>query len=118
MGLTNIITDQPQEFQRVGILAELPPSFKVYRVDDEMTMHMVGIAVGSDQDFRTGPRTGSKFQRNLMGLLWSDDFRRREGLHILIEVDAVHLAVGCLRRFKFQNGIQSVAVDAADEIPL
>ena len=118
MGLTDIVTDQPQELKSVRALAKLPPGFEVHGVDDEMTMDMVGIAVGGDQDFRTGPGPGGKFQSDLVGLFGRDDFRGREGLHILIEVDAVHLAVGCLGSLELQNGIQSAAVDAADEIPL
>ena len=42
----------------------------------------------------------------------------REGLHILIEVDAVHLSVSSLGCFELQNGIQSIAVDAADQSAL
>ena len=118
MGLTDIVTDQTQKFQRVWILPKLPPGLKVYRVDDEVTMDMVGIAVGGDQDFRPRPCSGGKFQSDFMGLLGHDVFLGREGLHVLIEGDAVHLTVGCFRRFKFQNGIASVAVNAADEIPL
>ncbi len=89
MSLADIVTDQPQKLQRVGILAELSPSLEVHRVDDKMTMHMFGIAVGGDQDFRTGPGSSGKFFCYLMGLLGRDDFLGREGLHILIEVDAV-----------------------------
>ncbi len=118
MCLTDIVTDQAEKLQRVGILPELPPGFKVHRVDDEMAMHMVSIAVGGDQDFRTGPSTGSKFQSYFMCLLGCDLFPGKEGLNILIEGDAVHLAVGCLGSLELQNGISSVAVDTADEIPL
>ena len=115
---TDIIADHPKEFQGVGVLPELQSSLEVYGVDDEVTMDMVGIAVGSDEDFRTGPGTGSEFHGDLMRLLGSDILRGFEGLHILVKVDAVHFAVSCLGRFELQNGIQSVAVDAADEIPL
>jgi len=118
MSLTQFIADGAELFQGIGILAKLPPGLEVHRVDDEVGMHMVGITVGSDQDFRAGPRTGSKFQSNFMGLLRRDVFPGREGLHVLIEGDAVHLTVGGLGCFELQNGIQSVAVDAADEIPL
>ena len=57
----DIVTDQPQELQGVGILPQFHPSFEVHRVDDEVTMDMVGIAVGGNENFRTGPGTGSKF---------------------------------------------------------
>ncbi len=83
-----------------------------------MTMHMVGIAVGGDQNFRTGPGPGSELLGNLMGLLGRDIFSGREGLHVLIKVNAVHLAVSCLGGLELQNGVAPVAVNAADEIPL
>ncbi len=118
MSLAQLIADGTELLQGIGILAKLPPGFKVHRVDDEMAMHMVSIAVGGDQDFRTGPSTGSKFRSDLMGLLGRDVFLGGEGLHILIEGDAVHLTVGGLGSFELQNGIQPVAVDTADEIPL
>lgn len=111
---TDIVADHPKEFQGVGVLPELQSSLEVYGVDDEVTMDMVGIAVGSDEDFRTGPGTGSEFHGNLMRLLGSDILRGFEGLHILVEVDSIHFSVSCLGRFELQNGIQSVAVDAAD----
>ena len=76
---------------------------------------MVGIAVGSDEDFRTGPRTGGELQSKFMCLPVGDIFRGREGLDILVEVDAAHFSMGGLGCFKLQNGIHPIAVDAADE---
>ena len=115
MSLADVITDQPQILQRVGILPKLPSGFKVDGVDDEMGMDMVSVAVGGDEDFRTGPGTGCKFFCHFMCLLRSNVLRGFEGLDILVEVDAVHLAMGCLGGFELQNGIHSVAVDTADE---
>ena len=112
---TDIIADHPKEFQGVGVLPELQSSLEVYGVDDEVTMDMVGIAVGSDEDFRTGPCTGSEFHGDLMCLLGSDILRGFEGLHILVEVDSIHFSVSCLGCFELQNGIHPIAVDAADE---
>ena len=111
----DIIADQPQELERIGILPQLHPSLEVYRVDDEVTMDMVGIAVGGDENFRTGPGTGSEFQSDFMGLLGSDILRGFEGLHILIEIDAIHFSVSCLGCFELQNGIHPIAVDTADQ---
>ena len=113
--LADFIADQPQRLQRVGILPELPPCFKAHRVDDEVTMDMVGVAVGGDEDFRTGPGSDCKLLCNLVSLPGRDVLRGFEGLHILIEVNAVHLAVSCLGGFELQNGIHSVAVDTTDE---
>ena len=112
---TDIVADHPKEFQGVGVLPELQSSLEVYGVDDEVTMDMVGIAVGSDEDFRTGPGTGSEFHGDLMRLLGSDILRGFEGLHILVEVDSIHFSVSCLGRFKLQNGIHPIAVNTTDK---
>ena len=75
MGLADLVADLPQDFQRVGILPELLPRLEAHRVDDEVGMHMPGVAVGGDQDLRAGPGPDGKLQRDLMGLLWRDGFR-------------------------------------------
>ena len=112
---TDIIADQPKKLQSVGVLPELQTSLEVYRVDDEVTVDMVGIAVGGDENFRTGPCAGGKLQGNFMCLPVGDIFRGREGLDILVEVDAAHFAMCSLGRFELQNGIHAIAVDAADK---
>ena len=115
MSHADIIADQPQVLQRVGILSELQSCFKVHGVDDEVTMDMVGIAVGGDENFSTGPCTDCKLLCNLMGLSGRNVLRGLEGLHILVEVDAIHLAMCRLGGFELQNGIHPIAVDAADK---
>lgn len=115
MCLADFIADQPQRLQRVGILPKLPSGFKAHGVDDQVTMDMVGVAMGGDEDFRTGPGSDCKLLCNLVSLSGRDVLRGFEGLHILIEVNAVHLSVSCLGGFELQNGIPSVTVDAADE---
>ena len=111
----DIITDQPQELERIGILPQLHPCFEVHRIDDEVTVDVVSIAVGGDENFRTGPCTGSEFQSDFMCLLGSDILCGFEGLHILIEIDAIHFSMSCLGCFELQNGIHPIAVDAANE---
>ena len=80
-----------------------------------MTVYMASIAVGGDEDFRSGPGTGSKLQGKFMCLFVRDILRGFEGLYILIEVDSIHFSVSCLGRFELQNGIHSIAVDTADK---
>ena len=111
----DIVTDHPQELQGVGVLMKLQSCLEVYGVDDEVTVYMVGIAVGGDENFRTGPGTGGELQSDFMCLPVGDIFRGREGLDILVEVDAAHFAMGSLGRFEFQNGIHPIAVDTADQ---
>ena len=114
MRYADIIADHPKEFQGVGVLMQLQTSLEVHGVDDEVTVDMVGIAVGRDENFRSGPCTGCEFQSNLMCLPVGDILRGREGLDILVEVDAVHLSMSCLGCFELQNGIHPIAVDTAD----
>ena len=113
----DIITDHPQELQHVGVLVQLQTGFEVHGVDDEVTVDMVGITVGGDEHFRTGPGTGCEFQSNFMCLPVGDIFRGREGLDILVEVDAAHFAMCSLGRFELQNGIHPIAVDTTDKPP-
>ena len=115
MSHADIVTDHPQELQGIGVLPELQTSLEVHGVDDEVTMDMVGIAVGGDENFRTGPGTSSEFHGDLMCLLGSDVLCGLEGLHILIEVNSIHFAMSCLGCFELQNGIHPIAVDAANE---
>lgn len=82
-----------------------------------MRMDMLGIAVGGDLDFVTGPCFHSELSGNLMRLSVRDVFSGREGLDILVEVDAVQFSVGILGSQKLRDRIQSVTADAAD-IPL
>ena len=56
----DIVTDHPQELQGIGVLVQLQPSLEVHGVDDEVTVYMIGIAVGGDENFRTGPCTGGE----------------------------------------------------------
>ena len=111
----DIVADQPQELECIGILPQLHPRLEVYRVDDEVTMDVAGIAVGGDENFRTGPGTHREFQSNIMRLLGRDILCGFEGLHILVEVDAIHFSVNCLGCFELQNGIHPIAVDATNK---
>ena len=115
VSLADFIADQPQRLQCVGILPELPSGFKAHGVDDEVTMDMIGVTVGGDEDFRTGPGSDCKLLCNLVSLPGRDVLRGFEGLHILVEVDTVHLTVSRLGGFELQNGIPPITVDAADE---
>ena len=75
VGHADIITDQPQELQGIRVLPKLQSSLEVHGVDNEVTVYMVGIAVGGDENFRTGPGTGSEFQSDFMCLPVGDILR-------------------------------------------
>jgi len=50
-----------------------------------------------------------------MRLLRGDVFPVSKGLHVLIEVRAIHFSMSSFRGFELQNRIRTTAVDAADE---
>lgn len=118
MSHTDIITDTPQILQSVGILPQLVTIHEADRVDYKMGVDVFGIAVGGDLDFVTGPGTHRELFCHLVCLPGCDILCWREGLNILVEFDAVQLAVGGLGGFELQNGIQSITVNAADQSAL
>lgn len=118
MGKTKLVTDGTELFECTGVLPQFVTIYEADRVDNKMGVDMLGITVGGDLDFVTRPCFHSELSGNLVSLSVGNVFSGREGLDILVEVDAVQLAVGCLGGFKLQNGIQSVTVDAADQSAL
>ena len=118
VGHAHLVAHHTQLLQRIGRLAQLQPSLEADRVEYEMRMDVVGIAVGGHQDFRPRPRAGGKLQCDFMRLTRRDVFLWREGLHILIKICAVHFLKCRLSRLELHNGIHTAAVDAADKMAL
>lgn len=115
VGLADLVAEGPQLFQRVGILPQFSAGLKADRVDDEMGMDVRCIAVCGHQDLVSGPCAGRKLLRESMRLPGRDILLRREGLDILVKVDAIQLPIGCFGRREFCDGVQAVTVDAADQ---
>lgn len=82
-----------------------------------MGVDVFGVAVGGHLFLVSGPGFHSEFPGDIMSLFIGDVLPGREGLDILIEVNAVQFAVGILGGKELRDGIQSVTADAAD-IPL
>ena len=82
-----------------------------------MGVDVFGIAVRGHLHLMSRPGFHGELSGNVVSLLIGDVLPGREGLDILIEVDAVQFAVGILGGKELRNGIQSVTADAAD-IPL
>lgn len=118
VGHAHLVAHHAKLLQRVGRLAQLQPSLEADRVEYEMRMDVVGIAVGGHQDFRPRPRAGGKLQCDFVSLARRDIFFWREGLHILIKICSVHFLKCRLGGLELHNGIHAAAVDAADKIPL
>lgn len=78
MGLTDIIADLPKILQRVGVLPQFVTIYEADRVDNKMGVDMLGIAVGGDLDFVTGPCFHGELSGNLMRLSVRDVFSGRE----------------------------------------
>ena len=111
------IADSTELLQSVGILPQLSAIHKADGVDNKMGVDVFGIAVGGHLHLMSGPGFHGELSGNVVRLLVGDVLPGREGLDILIEVDAVQLAIGMLGGKELRDGIQSVAADAAD-IPL
>lgn len=118
MFLTDLVTDTAKLAQGVGLLAKLIPVHEADGVDHEVGMDMLGITVRADLHFISRPCFLCKRSCNLMRLLGRDILPRMEGLHILVEVDAVQFVVGSFRCQKFCDGITAIAVDTADQFLL
>ena len=110
----DIITDHPQELQGIGVLPQLVTIHKADGVDNEVGVDVVGVAVGGHLHLMSGPGTGGELSGDGMGLLMGDILLGREGLDVLIEVDAIQLAVGIFGSQELCDGIHSVTADSAD----
>jgi hypothetical protein len=112
-----LIADGTELFQGAGILPQLSAIYKTDRVDYEVGVDVFGIAVGGHLHLMSGPCFHGELSGDVVGLFIRDVLPGREGLDILIEVDAVQFAVGILGGKELRDGIQSVTADATD-IPL
>ena len=111
------ITDGTELLQCIGVLPQLPAVYETDRVDYEVGVDVFGIAVGGHLHLMSGPGFHGELSGNVVRLLIGDILPGREGLDILIEVDAVQLTVGMLGGKELRDGIHSVTANAAD-IPL
>lgn len=109
----NLVTDLTELPQGGGRLVQFHPSFKTDGVDHKVGMHVLGIAVGGHLHLMPRPSLGSEFQSDFVSLLIGDLFLGRKGLDILVEIDAIHLVVGCLGGEKFREGIGAIAVQSS-----
>lgn len=106
----DLVADLTELAEGVGILAELLPRLEADGIDDEVGVDMPGIAVGSHLHLMPRPGLRRKLQTDGMSIGIGDILPRREGLDILVKVDAVQLVVGGLGGEKFHEGILAVAV--------
>ena len=112
-----LIADGTELLQSVGILPQLSAIHEADGVNHKMGVDVFGIAVGGHLHLMSGPGFHGELSGDGVGLFIGDILLGREGLDILIEVDAVQLAVGILGGEELRDGVQSVTADAAD-IPL
>ena len=114
VGLTDFVTDLPELPQGFRGLVQLQPGFKADGVDHKVGMDMLGIAVGGHLYLMPRPRPLGKLQSDGVGLLIGDVLSGRDGLHILVEIDSIQLAVGGFGGEKFRERTGSIAVNPAD----
>ena len=112
-----LIADGTELLQSVGILPQLSAIHEADGVDHKMGVDVFGIAVGGHLYLMSRPGFHGELSGNVVSLLIGDVLPGREGLDILIEVDAVQFAVSILGGEELRDGVQSVTADAAD-IPL
>ena len=111
------IADGTELLQSVGILPQLPAVYETDGVDHKMGVDVFGIAVGGHLHLMSGPGFHGELSGDGVGLLIGNVLPGREGLDILIEVDAVQFAVGILGGKELRDGIHSVTANAADIPP-
>lgn len=109
-----LVTDLPELPQRVRGLTQLPPSLETDRIDHKVSMDMLGITVGSHLHLMPRPRPLGKLQADGVSLLIGNVLPRGKGLHILIEIDSIQLAVGGFGSEKFCEGTGSITIHPAD----
>ena len=117
MSKTQLVTNGTELLECTGVLPQLSSIHEADRVDHEVGVDVLGIAVGGHLHLMSGPGFHGELSGNLMRLSVRDVFSGREGLDILVEVDAVQFSVGKLGSQKLRDRIQSVTADTAD-IPL
>lgn len=82
-----------------------------------MIMKVLGIGVGGDKNFMTGPRFFCEFQTDFVNLLGGNVFIWRKGLHIMIKIYSAFFVMCGLGRHKLRESIFAVAVDSAHKSP-
>lgn len=114
---TDVIAQFPQQLQRIWVLSQLMSVLIAHRIDDEVGMWIVCVAVRADQHLMTRPRFCRKLQRNLMSIDGRDGIPRIKGLCVLIKIHPVQLAKTSLCQHELTHRILSIAVDTGDQIP-
>lgn len=112
-----LIADGTELLQGVWILPQLAAIHEADGVDYKMGVDVFSIAVSGHLHLMSRPGFHGELSGNVVRLLIGNVLPGREGLNILIEVDAIQFAVGILGGEKLRDGIHSVTADAAD-IPL
>lgn len=108
------VADGTELLQSVGILPQLSAVHETDGVDYKVGVDVFGITVGSHLYLMSGPGLHGELSGDGMGLFIGDILPGREGLDILIEVDAVQLAVGMLGSKELRDGIHSITANTAD----
>ena len=109
-----LVTDFPELPQGVWCLAQLPPGLEAYGIDYKVGVDMLGIAVGGHLYLMPRPRPLGELQADDVSLLIGNVLPRGKGLHILVEIDSIQLAVCGLGCEKFREGTVTIAVHPAD----
>lgn len=115
LGGADLIAQGPEGLQGLGGLPQLQARLPADGVHHKVGMEVPGVPVGGHQHLEAGPSLPGKLQGHGVGLLQSHRLFGGEGLHVLVEVHALRLAIGALGGQKFPAGIVPQAVDAGDK---
>ena len=113
MTFTNIIVKSTQLFDSIWWLTKFFPVFKTNRIDNEMIMQMVSIAMSCNQNFISWPRFFSKLKTNFVNVFSRYFFVWRERLHILIEIHSISFLVTFFCKHKFSKSIFTITINSA-----
>ena len=115
MLLTDAVAECAQFCQRAWILTELPSVFIMHGVYHKVIVQMLGVDMGSDENFMSRPCFLCKLQADFMNLLGGNVFIWRKGLHIMIKIHSAFFVMCGLGCHKFRESIFAVAVYTAHQ---
>ena len=96
MGGTDLIVDDPVGLQVSGVLVKFFAVPETNAVDDQVTVQMVGVNMGSHQHLKVWELPPGQFQSDGVGLLGRQVICLREGLDEVVVLPPVDFAVPLL----------------------
>lgn len=106
---TNAVVDFSQMFQRAWCLPQLESVFMAHGINDDVVVQMLSVNVGGNQDLVACPLL-CQLHADTVCFFGREIIVGMKGLHVVIEIDAVFLAVEHLGRHEFVENKFGIAV--------